>query len=207
MNRQLTEKTEEAITYILSLTNSSPEKLGKTKLNKILWFFEAICFLKYGYYPLNETYIKHYYGPVMKNLDSYLEKLKKKRKIQESMKAHRSLPGYTWIYNLVEPCTTKNLTSEELKLLSQIVFQIIKRKARDISDKTHRGIFKWKPYGEEIKPSAIVTFFWEKHEKIKQYKNYIEETRKVINAIEHNLPHPTVIKLQKKLNELYNHRI
>jgi hypothetical protein len=55
-------KLKEIIHYLSYLSGGNPRKLGKVRLNKILWFFEGIMYIKTGKKPIGIKFIKKKYG-------------------------------------------------------------------------------------------------------------------------------------------------
>jgi len=69
-------KFSSLVHYIISECRIDPSKLGKTKLNKILWFIDSFAYDLWGKAITGEEYKKYQYGPVSSHLNGVLNELK-----------------------------------------------------------------------------------------------------------------------------------
>ena len=78
-NRQLNirdlKKLKALVHYVCSKCPDT-SLLGATKLNKILWYADAISLQTRGMSITKETYVKHQFGPVPKHILSIIAQLK-----------------------------------------------------------------------------------------------------------------------------------
>lgn len=70
------ERYKALLHYICRYTAREPEKLGLTKLHKILWFIDGQSFLRHGETITGENYIKHRYGPFSVHADEVISELR-----------------------------------------------------------------------------------------------------------------------------------
>jgi hypothetical protein len=121
--------------YIIARCN--PEKLGATKLNKILWFSDVFYYRRHGRTITgSDNYMKQQFGPVQRNMLGALGELKKEGKIVE--RTGETPVGfrreYVW---LKEPDLTP-FKADEIDMLNAMMDWICKdESAKSISDKSH----------------------------------------------------------------------
>lgn len=73
-------KYKNAILYLLKYCNN--EHLGKTKLNKLLYYLDFISYRDRGKSITGDVYIHEDYGPIPTKSDEILSELKKEKKIK-----------------------------------------------------------------------------------------------------------------------------
>jgi hypothetical protein len=66
-----------ALVHYICRTCGSPDKLGKTKLHKIVWLAESYCYSNQGQQVTGETFIREQYGPFAVHVNSVVEELVK----------------------------------------------------------------------------------------------------------------------------------
>lgn len=67
---------EAMIHYVLRAYSAEPEKLGSTRLHKILWNAEVRSVRRTGYPIAGETFIKQQFGPFAEHVDEIVDDLK-----------------------------------------------------------------------------------------------------------------------------------
>ncbi len=126
-----------------------PSKLGKTKLNKVLYYSDFSSYYYSGKSITNETYIKHQFGPVPADIDEAITSLVKEGALVVRDVEHF---GYTKkeFISLTKP-NIKEFSGEEISLVDQVVEIICDgHTARSISEASHDDIWKLADIGEEI---------------------------------------------------------
>lgn len=146
------EKLRAAIHYVCS-RSPDPRRLGKTKLNKILYFSDREAYLRTGTPITGERYVKHQYGPVSSHLDEALGQLERERLIAVAS-GYGAFVGasftQTQFLSLRRPDVSV-FTAEEVSLIEQYVDLICNRhSARSISEASHDVVWDAAEIGEEI---------------------------------------------------------
>ncbi|HLR32130.1 MAG TPA: Panacea domain-containing protein [Fodinibius sp.] len=152
-----------------------PSKLGKTKLNKVLYYSDFLFYLE-NYRPITgEIYIKHKHGPVSKNLNQILEELEKEQKVFEREQAVIDFTRHELVS--VKRPDISGFTPEEIALIDEII-EIISNDhtAKSISFVTHDEAWEAARQGEEIPYYTILGKESKPSDKaIEWAKNAIEE--------------------------------
>ena len=124
------------------------EQLGKTKLNKILWFSDREAYLRLGKTISGDTYIRKQRGPVSKNLEHALDELEKDGIVEETCDYRGEYSKYSY-HSHVRP---ENLpfTPDELSILDAQITKLRQMTAKEVSELSHD--YTWRMYenGEEI---------------------------------------------------------
>ena len=117
---------------IIFFINDSKQRIYKTKLNKLLFYAQFLCYKTYGVRLLDFEFIKENHGPVLECLDSYLDMLNKVEIIQ-FIKTDYGLTIETSI-NI-----SKNEYSiEEYDILNKVTNKFRTYTAVDISNYSHK---------------------------------------------------------------------
>lgn len=117
------------VMYFLNHTNT---KLYKTKMNKLLFYTQFLYYKEYKENLLNGIFICDYYGPVLENIDLYLEVLESKNFIELN----------STNYGLyIEPkgyLNDKVYTEKELFILKRVLNKFKDYTSYDISEYSHK---------------------------------------------------------------------
>jgi uncharacterized phage-associated protein len=143
-------KLKEVIHYLSYLSGGNPRKLGKVRLNKILWFFEGIMYIKTGKKSINIKFIKKKYGPVSPNVDKALAELEDARKIKVDNE------DGNWIIKAVDIPKINYLSTEEIELLSNLYNTISSFRAKTVSNITHTKYWETLDQGDEMNPIFVL---------------------------------------------------
>jgi len=118
MSKVNVEKYKNVILYFFANCNNS--HLGKTKLNKLLYYLDFISYRDNGVSVTGDTYIHEDYGPIPVTVDEILASLKKEKKIEVDFDASYKRSGkYTFrnkanfnpkIYNTYEKTLLKKIS-------------------------------------------------------------------------------------------------
>ncbi len=123
--------------------------LGATKLNKILWYADAISLETRGVSITKETYIKRQLGPVPKHVLKVIEMLREDRAI-----AVKSTPFHNYekreFVSLKQP-NISMFTPDEIRLIDDIIREIcFNHTATSISSASHDRIWELADIGDEL---------------------------------------------------------
>ena len=139
---------KELVLYVISQCGS-PEKLGKTKLNKVLWFADSIAYQHTGQPITGAKYQKLQHGPVPIGIDDAIGELQSENKCLIREKRHYGYNQHQFI-GLSEP-RAELFSSEQLKLVDALVGDICENHtANSISDLSHDIAWEAAQMGEEI---------------------------------------------------------
>jgi uncharacterized phage-associated protein len=127
-------KYANAVLYFLTYCNN--EYLGKTKLNKLLYYLDFIAFRDRKQSVTMDEYLHEQYGPVPSNIDRTLSELKAEKKIDVEEVAINN-DNHKFKYTpLVEP--DMNVFDDyEQRLLSDICNEFAMWDTKKIVDQTH----------------------------------------------------------------------
>jgi hypothetical protein len=146
-------KLKALVHYICS---KCPDKnlLGATKLNKILWYADAVALETRGEPITRETYIKRQFGPVPKHILEIIEKLEEEKAV-----AVKNTPFHK--YEKREFVSLKNpdlsmFTPEEISLVDDVIGEICyNHTATSISLASHDRIWELAEIGDELPLETI----------------------------------------------------
>ncbi len=140
-----------AVTHYICDKATDPSVLGSIKLNKVLWYSDAVHFLLHGNSVTEETYVKRQHGPVPKHIVFAVEDLVKEKKIARG-KAHYFGHLKAEFISILPPEEIESLLSvTEVKIIDDAFEHVcLKNTAMSISEKTHNAIWEMASLGEEI---------------------------------------------------------
>lgn len=141
-------KYRELIKYICAKLNGDMY-LGKTKLNKIIFFCDYFSYRELGNTISGDTYVKQNHGPVPTHIKKTLSSLIENNEITESV---GNIHGYT-IYKFVSlsPSNLDVFSPREVSIIDSVISQSRKKNAKLSSDISHECIgWKLAELGENI---------------------------------------------------------
>jgi len=148
------ERLKTLVLYICFLAKD-PSVLGATKLNKILWYSDVLSYRDRGESLTGETYIKHFYGPVPKHIDSIVQKLQDEKKLAVREADVWGYPEKEF-FALSKP-ELSGFDPEEISIVNEVANYIFDRHtASSISFLSHDGIWESAELGEEIPVFAFL---------------------------------------------------
>jgi hypothetical protein len=166
------------------IAHCPPEKLGATKLNKVLWYSDVLFYRASGRSITGgEAYEKRQFGPVPKNINGVLRALRAEGKIQE-----RSSPtpaGSRREFLWVQHPDLDGFEPEEIDTLRDVMAWICDgESAVSISEKTHDALWDETEIGLDISVRAGAIFPAEiTPEAIQWAKGAFDEYRKAGNRV------------------------
>jgi len=129
-------------------------KLGKTKLNKILWFADREFMSKYLDTITHSEYIKMPYGPVPKKIEAILKTLQKENKIVPKEITIGNTIQKSFI-SIAEPNISK-FTPEEISILDKYLYAITENfTATKISDISHNDDWQQTNIGDILPVESV----------------------------------------------------
>ncbi|GHV40551.1 hypothetical protein FACS1894187_21580 [Synergistales bacterium] len=151
-------KLKSLIHYVCACYERS--SLGKTKLNKILWFSDVAAYRDFGAPITGETYVKQKYGPVPSHIDEALREL-----FFESKLIERDAPIYKYskkeFISLAQPDISL-FSAAEMEIINETA-QIIcdNYTAAQISEMSHDMLWKTADMNEELPYEATLVKYVE----------------------------------------------
>lgn len=145
----------EALVHYICWRCQDPTKLGATKLNKVLWFSDAIAFVNHGKPITDSVYVKRQFGPVPKKILQTLSRLERGNKLAVRETEYFGKPKREFFAK--EPADITIFTAEEISLVDYVIDRICEgHTAASISDLTHDDVWELAEIGEEIPLYAVL---------------------------------------------------
>lgn len=144
-------RLKDMVHYVVRHT--TPERLGATKLNKVLWFADVMHYRLHGRTISGATtYQKNHYGPTPEGIGHVLSELKKDGAIAErgSMTPAGPRREYVWL----EDVDASVFTAEEVDTILQVIEWATQMSAKEISDLSHDTLWEETPLGCAISVAA-----------------------------------------------------
>ena len=143
------EKFKAVIHYVCDKAGSDPSVLGAIKLNKVLWYADAINYKLIGSSITGETYVKRQHGPVPKHILMAVDELVKEQKIARGRVDHFGFMKNEYI--AIKDADKSLFTADEISLIDDAFEHVcLNHTAKSISEETHGIIWKIAEMGEEI---------------------------------------------------------
>lgn len=147
-----------ALIHYICASCEDPSVLGKTKLNKILWYADVNAYLEFGQPITGETYVKQQFGPVAEHLLQAIKELEDRGAI-----VTRQAPHFTytkWEYIALRPPEVSEMAAfkpHEISLIDNMIDIICHgNTAKSISQQTHDRIWELAEIGETIPYYAVL---------------------------------------------------
>ena len=153
-----------ALVHYVCYRAPSPERLGKTKLNKILYYSDIEAYVALGGPITGETYVKHQYGPVSQHIDEVLEELEKERLIAiaeaSGYHVYSGQPYMQWQYVSLRRPDISRFKAEEVAIVEENIDAIcLNHTARSISKASHGLAWQSARIGEELPYYTVFSHF------------------------------------------------
>lgn len=133
-------KFSSLVHYIIRECRSDPKKLGKTKLNKMLWFIDSFAYELWGDAITGEVYKRFQHGPVASHLTNTLNELKASGNITFD---DDTAEFETILFYSSRKPDVSCFSEQELHIIdSKIEWIRDDHSASSISDKTHDEMWK-----------------------------------------------------------------
>jgi hypothetical protein len=142
------DKFGELINYICYKVEN-PKELGKTKLNKILWYSDREFFEKNGNTISGQEYIKLQYGPVPAKIDKEIKELEDNKYLITRKSPYFGKTIQEFI-SIKEPNFNK-FNAEEISIIDKYIELIcFNHTAKSISNESHDEIWEMTEIGNII---------------------------------------------------------
>ncbi len=147
------EKLKALVHYVC---HRAPEdKLGKTKLNKILYYSDIEAYVALGAPITGEVYVKHQYGPVSKHIDEVVEELKAEQALAvaeaSGFHIYSGQPYMQYRYVSLRRPSVQPFTADEVAIVEETLDTICQNyTARGISEASHGLVWQSARIGEEL---------------------------------------------------------
>lgn len=134
-------------------TLCEPDRLGRTRLAKIIWFADVEYYRQSGQtITRSDDYVKDQFGPRHLGFYDAIEELKRSAKIVE--RPNLTPLGERKEYVPVMAPDVSVFTAEEIAIVDRITSVIIKMSAKDASDLTHDELWESASFNERIPVAA-----------------------------------------------------
>lgn len=128
--------------------------LGKTKLNKILWFADCAAWRRLGRTITGLTeYAKLQYGPVPPRIDSALMALAREGSVRANSHYVGTYVRHAYV-SLTEPHVGNVLSHEDKEILREVMEAVRPLTAFEVSELSHDALWDETPNGQMIQVSA-----------------------------------------------------
>ena len=133
---------------------STPDKLGATKLNKVMWFSDLEAYERFGQsISGQETYEKKQFGPVPNHINDCLRNLQKSGAV--TFRANPTPAGDRHEYLWLKEPDISSFTAEEIDIINRSIEWVCDHhSAVTISKKTHDALWQETEGGEQIEIKA-----------------------------------------------------
>lgn len=146
-----------AVHWIVARFSATPDRLGRTKLHKILYYSDMLCFFETGTPLTGVEYQKQSHGPTARYLGWALKELEHSGKISAAFEEYFGHQKWNFI-SLTTPAS--NLLSEhEVRLLEEVSGFVEGHSAKEISNISHAAPWQLVKMGERI-PYGTAAWLW-----------------------------------------------
>jgi hypothetical protein len=146
MNR---EKFKTLVHYVCSKCED-PSLLGSTKLNKILWYSEALSFLNFGKSITDARFVKRQFGPAPAAILPILSELESEKTLLIRDASFYGFPKKEFI-SLKAPVLGDSFTREEISIVDLVIGEVCnEHTAKSISKISHDAIWEMAEIGEDL---------------------------------------------------------
>lgn len=130
-------------------------ELGRTKLNKILWFADCASWRRHGRTITGLTeYVKLQYGPVPPRMDLALAKLVESGAIRTDSYLVGTFTRHGFISTRHTDASANHLGPEDKDILREIITAVRPLSAFDVSELSHDALWHETPHGGKISVEA-----------------------------------------------------
>ena len=152
LNRLNIEKYKMVVRYIIFI---APD-IGKTQLNKLLFFVDKYFFSKYRKTLTTDSYIINRYGPTPKSVGKILSILKSSGEID--IRKDFEKYSFTLKNDVYNEDLNKILTASELGVIHHVYSEHKNLNASTLSNLTHNSIYHSLNVGDEL-PNFILPYY------------------------------------------------
>ena len=134
------DKLQELILYIADKSADDPN-FGATKLNKLLFFSDFLCYAQFGEPMTGARYQKLERGPAPRDIVQFQERL-----VRQGDAAVKQVQRFGYSQKrlvALRPPRLSRFTAQEIKLVDDVVDALWKESARGLSDLSHERMLGW----------------------------------------------------------------
>ncbi len=139
------------VTHHICHKAANPSVLGSIKLNKVLWYSDAIHYIQHGKPITGETYVKRQHGPVPKHIVAIVNELVDEGKVARGKVDYFGHMKAEYISIFAPDEIDSTLTATEVDLIDRAFEHVcLNNTAQSISEETHGVIWELAKLGEEL---------------------------------------------------------
>jgi len=142
------EKFLAVVHWIIEACSGDLDKLGQTKLHKVLYYADMLSYVARGESLTGVDYVKQPFGPTARYLGWALRELSASGAIQVRSRAFHGLSKQDFV--LQKPCATNRLDAGERELLNDVIDFVCGFSAKEISEISHAKPWESVRFGERI---------------------------------------------------------
>lgn len=132
-------QTKQVVHYIVS--HSSPDRLGATKLNKVLWRADVEHYRQFGAtITQHQFYRRMPFGPVLETVHGAIAELVAENKVV-TRETHTP-SGLRHEFIGIERASTDGFTAAQIEILQESIRIVCSRSAKQASDDTHDPLWE-----------------------------------------------------------------
>jgi hypothetical protein len=139
----------DALVHYICARCDDPSLLGATKLNKILWYSDAIAYLASGHPITGATYVKRQFGPVPRDILASRQRL-----VARGFLVERQAPFFNYAqiqFITLTPPDLSRFSADEVSIVDRVIEAICRgHSAASISGLTHDQVWEAAEIGEEL---------------------------------------------------------
>ncbi|WP_448208753.1 Panacea domain-containing protein [Azospirillum sp. sgz302134] len=147
-NHQDLARLKALVHYVCDSFSDYPAKLGKVKLQKILWNADRVAYLKLGTTISGASYVKMPEGPATPYLDIALEELESEKKIK--VRTTENGPFIQYMFLSLEEASDRLLSKRQIRIIDFWIRYAEDKTAKQLSKESHNLTWEVYEMGEEI---------------------------------------------------------
>ena len=146
----------DALVHYVCARCDNPNRLGATKLNKVLWYSDVFAFAETGQSITGASYVKRQFGPVPKEIMAARSRLQSNGAVLERKSLHHNYEQIQFI--ALRPADISMFSAEQISMVDSVLEAICSgHTATSISQLSHDLVWEVAEIGEEI-PMAAAAF-------------------------------------------------
>lgn len=142
------EKFLAAVHFIIEACADDVDRLGRTKLHKVLYYADMLSYVACGESLTGADYIKQPFGPTARYLGWALRELTGSGAIEIRRRAFHGFLKQDFLVR--KPCATNRLDANEMTLLKDVIEFVCGYSAKEISEISHAKPWESVGFGERI---------------------------------------------------------
>lgn len=144
-------KFKALVHYICAKCQDDPSRLGATKLNKILWYSEAMSFVNFGSPISGAKFVKRQFGPAPAAILPILQELSEENALLIRNVSFHGFPKKEYVTLKPSPPLSELFTADQISLVDDVIESICnEHTAKSIVKQSHDEIWEMASIGEEL---------------------------------------------------------